>query len=130
MSRASLIHYDTMMESEKSVVSESLNAAVQKAGAERPWAPDVGDDEPTQGDAEEPEEYERAFEIKEILEQRMVRNKKEFKVRWKPCRENRFSATEATWESESSLKEDGRSRMLAAWCKRQLGVPRPRRNAV
>ena len=112
MSRQSLIHYDAMMESEKAVVSEKLNAAVHAARSREE------DSDDSDADAEV-EEYETAFEIAAIMEQRRRGKRREFKVRWKPCKENAFSTEELTWEPEETLRDDGNARMLSTWLRRQ-----------
>ena len=68
------------------------------------------------------------FEIEKLLEHRVVRNKREFKVLWKPCMENGYRRDEVTWEAEASLRDDGRGRLLSAWLRRQSTAPVARRN--
>lgn len=125
ISRQSLISYDLMMESEKTLVSQELNSAV--VYARKLHEEDEGSEQEDEPD-EDCEEYEVAFEIEKILDQRTMRGERQFQVQWKPCKENAFSREERTWESEETLKHDGNSAMLRAWL-RKKGSSTPRRKA-
>ena len=58
------------------------------------------------------------FEVKKLLEMRNTRQGRMFKVLWKPCEANDFDAAESTWEAESTLRDDGRGRLLDAYVKK------------
>lgn len=130
LSRASLIHYDNMMESERPLVSTTLNSAVVQELLPNRQASADGTARVAEGEPEELEEWEQAFEIKEVLGERLSRRGREFQVRWKPCAANDFCSTETTWEAESTLIEDGRVRMLSTFLRKQRSQLAARRKSA
>ena len=141
LNRKSLVHYDLMTESEKALVSSSLNAAVagakltararqsQRAGEQQQLADApitrarnpsgqlrsmaAADSEDEQQESDEEQDYEQQFKIQAIVGMRSSRRGRQFRVQWRPCKENGFNPSECTWESEDQLHEDGQKARLA-----------------
>ena len=130
-----------MVEGERSLVSQTLNAAVAAAklkqravasqrngqqqrsidtvrtqgrrpsGLLRTMEP--ADSDVEDGDSDEEQAYEKQFRIKAVVGVRNTRTGRKFKVWWQPCKDNGFAENEKTWESEQQLVADGQqSRLL------------------